>query len=131
MDVERILLSPSVTLGLQEVKAAHGPSCVTEGVPVRPATEFTPLVNATTVELCQEAAAHQQAGLVYMQRQLVKQIPVCKVTADSPAFSFTVYGEGQDVSADEYPAQSCCGYPKVAALLVALLIALVVLLVLK
>lgn len=126
MTAERALLSPSMALTLEDVKVAQGPTFVTEGVPVSPATEFAPEVNDTTRALCTEAAAHQQAGLVHMQRRLVNQIPTCRVSADRPAFSFTVYGEGRRVSAPDYPAQHCCGYPKVAAFLGLLLITVLI-----
>lgn len=118
MTVERMLLSPGFQLSLQDMKASKGPTCITEGYPVSPATQFPPQVNAISEALCNEASHHKQCGLMYMQRQVVKQIPVCKVTADNPPFTFTVHGEAQMVSAPDYPAQSCCGQPVLAFLLV-------------
>jgi len=56
--------------------------------------------------------AHVRAGLDLRRAwnfQADRAIMAGLVNADGPTFSFTVYGESQEVSCSEYPAKCCCG----------------------
>lgn len=107
---ERIIQEPGSSLDVAAVRAAAGPRWEVRGLPVQPAGHLEPAVNAATSEVCQEAMVHQQDGLLRLQELMVKQVPVCAVSARHGGrdFGFTVYGEDHRVVAPDYPSK-CCG----------------------
>lgn len=111
LSVDNALNGQGSSLSADQVKSAQGPQSEIQGCPVHATTQFPPAVNQASELLCSQAHAHQQKGLVHMQRMLVKQVPVCKVTAthNGTTFQFQIFGEDRNVDATEYPSKCCCG----------------------
>jgi len=108
---DSVLQGQGSALRTEEVKSANGPKFEVKGLPVQPASQFGDAVLQRTQQLCAKACEHQQKGFVHMQKMLVKQVPVCEVTAtnNGQMFTYTIFGEDMRVNAENYPSKVCWG----------------------
>lgn len=108
---EAVLCGQGAALRNDEVKSAQGPKFEVKGLPVQAVSQFGPEVHQTTQQLCDKACSYSNQGYLHMQKLLVKQVPVCKVTASNngQVFEYMIFGEDMRVNADNYPSKCCWG----------------------